>query len=63
MNETTKPAAAGNIIKVNRSSLPLCCPGAQAEGSTEMHPRVFLAIKKSGWAECPYCGARYELEA
>ncbi len=61
MNETTKPTAA-NLIKVSRSSLPLCCPGTQAEGSTEMHPRVFLAIKKSGRAECPYCGTRYELD-
>ncbi len=63
MNETTKPAAAEKSIKVSRSSLPLCCPGTQAEGAGEMHPRVFLAIKKSGRAECPYCGARYELES
>lgn len=62
MSETVHSTAAGKTIRVSRSSLPLCCPGPQAPGSAEMHPRVYLAIKKSGRAECPYCGARYELE-
>jgi uncharacterized Zn-finger protein len=25
------------------------------------HPRVYLAIEKTGEAKCPYCGAEYLL--
>ena len=46
--------------KVKRNELPLSCPPKGAKAWSE-HPRVFLNIKKTGKAACPYCGARYEL--
>ena len=52
----TQPA-----IKVKKSDLPLCCPRPGSELAA-MHPKVFLPIKQTGSAACPYCGARYELE-
>jgi uncharacterized Zn-finger protein len=27
------------------------------------HPRVFLAMNKQGFVDCPYCGRHYVLEA
>lgn len=49
------------VIEVTKDQLPLSCPGPGAE-VWNMHPRVFLAFDRSGVAECPYCGARYQLK-
>ena len=48
-------------IILSRKDLPLCCPRPQ-DTLWNMHPRVYLAIEKSGQVMCPYCGARYELK-
>lgn len=48
-------------IVVSRAELPLSCPRPGAPVYEE-HPRVFLAIEKTGETECPYCGARYLLK-
>ncbi|HEC15070.1 MAG TPA: zinc-finger domain-containing protein [Sedimenticola sp.] len=48
-------------IQVKPTQLPLCCPPKGARIWSE-HPRVFLSLKKTGKATCPYCGARYVLE-
>jgi uncharacterized Zn-finger protein len=62
MTETTeKTREAERTIKIRRSDLPLSCPRPQDE-VWNMHPRVYLAIEKTGEAVCPYCGARYLLE-
>lgn len=45
---------------IKRENLPLCCPGEKEDGSN-LHPRVFLPIEKSGEAVCPYCGKHYKL--
>ncbi len=54
------PKVQESII-LSRKDLPLCCPRPQ-DTLWNMHPRVYLAIEKSGQAVCPYCGARYELK-
>jgi len=48
-------------IKVNKSDLPLSCPGPKSS-LAEMHPKVYLPVKQAGGATCPYCSAHYELE-
>lgn len=49
-------------IKVKKSDLPLYCPRPKSN-LAEMHPKVYLPIKQTGSATCPYCSAQYELEA
>jgi uncharacterized Zn-finger protein len=52
---------AQNNYDVTQDDLPLCCPmpGMHLWNS---HPRVFLAVEKTGWAKCPYCSAEYVLK-
>jgi uncharacterized Zn-finger protein len=52
---------AQNLYEVTQDDLPLSCPmpGMQLWNS---HPRVFLAIEKTGWAMCPYCSAEFTLK-
>ncbi len=63
-NTTTASGEQGQqgqvIHQVSRKSLPLSCPGPDAP-VWSLHPKVYLPIKKTGKAVCPYCGARYEL--
>jgi uncharacterized Zn-finger protein len=53
-------ANAQTRYTVSAQDLPLCCP---MPGMTlwNSHPRVYLAIEKTGWAKCGYCGAEYTL--
>jgi uncharacterized Zn-finger protein len=48
-------------VKVKPSELPVFCPN-RAMPLWSSHPRVFLDIAETGFAMCPYCGTRYELE-
>ena len=52
---------AQNRYEVTRADLPLSCPmpGMQLWNS---HPRVYLAIEKTGQAVCPYCSAESVLK-
>jgi uncharacterized Zn-finger protein len=70
-HEVTKPMPGqaaliepdpGNACEITRADLPLSCPlpGMQLWNS---HPRVYLAIEKTGWAKCPYCSAEYSLRS
>ncbi len=45
---------------VRTKDLPLSCPmpGMYLWNS---HPKVYLPIKETGEAKCPYCGALYSL--
>jgi uncharacterized Zn-finger protein len=60
MNASTSKPANDGVIEVSRADLPLSCPRPEDE-VWNMHPRVYLAIEKTGEATCPYCGARYRL--
>jgi uncharacterized Zn-finger protein len=53
---------ASSRYEVTREDLPLSCPmpGMRLWNS---HPRVYLAIEKTGWAKCPYCSAEFTLRA
>jgi uncharacterized Zn-finger protein len=56
----SQPNAQDNY-EVTQDDLPLSCPmpGMHLWNS---HPRVFLAVEKTGWAKCPYCSAEYVLK-
>lgn len=56
-----KPANAERRYTVRRSDLPLSCPTPEMV-LWNSHPRVYLPIEKTGEAQCPYCGAQFELE-
>jgi uncharacterized Zn-finger protein len=61
MAEANAKTASNRVFyQVKRKDLPLSCPAPDAE-TWSLHPRVYLPIKKTGKAVCPYCGARYEL--
>ncbi len=59
-----QPHAEGEVRVVSRKDLPLSCPMPDAE-VWNMHPRVYLPIEDAPGHEvtCPYCGAKYRLEA
>ena len=56
------PANSQNRYEVYSYDLPLSCPmpGMYLWNS---HPKVYLPIKETGDAKCPYCGALYHLRA
>jgi uncharacterized Zn-finger protein len=65
MAVTTKPLIqpnAQNQYDVTEEDLPLSCPMPQMY-LWNSHPRVYLPIRDTGWAKCPYCGAEYTLHA
>ena len=49
------------LYEVTGKDLPLSCPmpGMSVWNS---HPRVYLPIEETGWAKCPYCGAKFSLK-
>ena len=47
--------------EVTAKDLPLHCP-TPAMPLWDGHPRVFLALEKTGEAVCPYCGTHYKLK-
>ena len=64
MVATTKPLIqpnAQNQYDVTLEDLPLSCPMPEMY-LWNSHPRVYLPIKDTGWAKCPYCGAEYTLK-
>jgi uncharacterized Zn-finger protein len=54
-------ASSARAHRVKRADLPLSCPTPDMV-LWNSHPRVYLAIEKTGQAQCPYCGAEYLLE-
>lgn len=54
------PANAQHKYQVGKSDLPLSCPMPEMY-LWNSHPKVFLPIKETGEAKCPYCGAQYFL--
>lgn len=54
------PANAEHRYEVFPKDLPLSCPmpGMYLWNS---HPKVYLPIRETGEAKCPYCGAAYVL--
>ena len=59
--DAQRPANTERLYHVRRSDLPLSCPTPEM-ALWNSHPRVYLAIEKTGQASCPYCGAEYRLE-
>ncbi len=51
-----------DYVEVSRFDLPLHC-SMPNDSLWDSHPRVFLAIEKTGEEKCPYCGTEYRLIA
>jgi uncharacterized Zn-finger protein len=58
--DPVKSASKEREVEVTAVELPLHCP-LPSQKLWNSHPRVFLAIEKTGEALCPYCGTRYVL--
>lgn len=56
-----KQGCTKRSYEVTRHELPLSCP-MQTMRVWDAHPRVYLAIEKTGRAICPYCEAEYVLK-
>ena len=59
--KTSEGLNTDRFIQVTEKDLPLHCPMPEMS-SWNAHPRVFLAVEKTGEAMCPYCGTRYKLK-
>lgn len=57
--ETKKPCTQKKV-EINLADLPLCCPMPN-QRLWDGHPRVYLDIKTTGFADCPYCETHYVL--
>ncbi|WP_092401867.1 MULTISPECIES: zinc-finger domain-containing protein [Candidatus Ichthyocystis] len=47
------------VVTISPAELPLHCP--RTKELWNLHPRVYLDIKKTGEIMCPYCGQNYVL--
>ena len=59
-NDRLLAANAAQRYEISSDDLPLSCPMPDMK-LWNSHPRVYLAIEKTGHAKCPYCGAEYML--
>lgn len=55
-----KQACNRKRYEISRSQLPLCCPLPE-QRLWDAHPRVYLPIEETGFTECPYCDAEFQL--
>ena len=62
------PAATPCVIELTVADLTpqghVACPMSRNPmAAWSSHPRVFLDVAAHGHAQCPYCGAQYQLAA
>ncbi|BBE51076.1 hypothetical protein OYT1_ch1528 [Ferriphaselus amnicola] len=50
---------AQSVVEVTAADLPLTCP-TPSVSLWNNHPRVALAVEKTGEVRCPYCGTLYK---
>jgi uncharacterized Zn-finger protein len=62
MNQQNTQQSSESVILVKSEALPMACPPNDAE-VWNMHPKVYLKFDQNGESSCPYCGAKYQLEA
>jgi len=60
VKSSNNPPSTQQHYQVTRADLPLSCPTRHMR-LWDGHPRVYLAIEKTGKAVCPYCDAEYTL--
>jgi uncharacterized Zn-finger protein len=58
--EVTQTSSSKPYYEVSRQQLPLSCPMPDMP-LWDAHPRVYLPITETGKANCPYCGAEFNL--
>jgi uncharacterized Zn-finger protein len=56
-----KQASTQNRYDVTLADLPVSCPTNDMR-VWDAHPRVYLPIKETGRAVCPYCEAEFILK-
>lgn len=56
-----KQACTRKRYDIHRDQLPLCCP-LPDQRLWDGHPRVYLPIEETGFAQCPYCDAEFHLQ-
>ncbi|MEW6562058.1 MAG: zinc-finger domain-containing protein [Pseudomonadota bacterium] len=49
------------VVEVTAADLPLACP-MPSKSIWNAHPKVALAVEKTGEARCPYCGTLYKFK-
>jgi uncharacterized Zn-finger protein len=54
-------ACTKSRYEVSLADLPLSCPTKEMR-VWDAHPRVYLPIKETGRAVCPYCDAEFILK-
>jgi uncharacterized Zn-finger protein len=54
-------ACTKSRYEVSQADLPLSCPTKEMR-VWDAHPRVYLPIKETGRAVCPYCDAEFILK-
>jgi uncharacterized Zn-finger protein len=59
--DTDRQACTEHRYEVRVADLPLSCPSKHMR-VWDAHPRVYLPIKETGRAVCPYCEAEYILK-
>lgn len=52
---------SNKVYHLTKQALPLSCP-TKNMSVWNMHPRIYLAIEKTGHTMCPYCGTKFILE-
>lgn len=50
-----------DVHEVDVNDLPVSCPGPHTP-VWNLHPKVYLDVATSGYAQCPYCSAEYRLK-
>jgi uncharacterized Zn-finger protein len=51
-----------HTVELTERDLPLRCPPAGG-AAWNQHPRVFLDVRQTGEATCPYCRTHYVFKA
>lgn len=57
----SKQACTRKRYDISHDQLPLSCP-LPDQRLWDAHPRVYLPIEQTGFAECPYCDAEFHLK-
>jgi uncharacterized Zn-finger protein len=53
-------ASTEKTTAVSKQALPFSCPQKDTP-AWNMHPRVYIDLSDKKGANCPYCGAHYQL--
>jgi uncharacterized Zn-finger protein len=61
MIDELKQPCTRKRYEISHRQLPLCCPMPE-QRLWDGHPKVYLPIEETGFAQCPYCDAEFHLQ-